>query len=56
MPPRSPSAKSPSVSKRGIQLATATVLGVFVALAVLGVLVLGVYEAHCAGFTVWVRP
>lgn len=53
MPPHSPSAKSPSISRRGIQLASATVLGVLVAFAVLGTLALGAYEAHCAGFSIW---
>jgi hypothetical protein len=37
------------MSRRGAQLAAATVLGVAVALAVLAMLLLGLYEVHRQG-------
>jgi hypothetical protein len=37
------------MTRRGAQLAAATALGVLVALAVLAVLALGLYEAHRLG-------
>ena len=46
MPP--PSAKG-ALSRRGMQLAAATVLGVVTVLLVLGVVLLGIYEARSTG-------
>ena len=55
MPVRS--ASRPSViSKRGIQLAAATVLGTLTVLLLAAAVFLGVYEAHLQGPANWARP
>ena len=55
LPARSPERKR-ALSSRGVQLATATALGVLVVLLVTGVIVLGLYEIHCCGVSAWIRP
>jgi hypothetical protein len=44
------------ISRRGAQLAAATVLGTVVVLAVLGVILLGAYEIRCYGLSDWIIP
>lgn len=54
MPVPSPSHRS-AVSRRGTQLAAATALGILVAALVLGLIALGLYEAHRQGPSRWVH-
>lgn len=55
LPARSVSRPS-ALSRRGIQLAAATVLGTLIVLLLAGTLLLGLYEAHHQGPARWARP
>lgn len=53
--PAQRSSRDSALSRRGSQLAAATVLGAVTVLLVLGAVLLGLYEAHCQGLSAWVR-